>query len=132
MTISGAGSAVAQVIGDNNNVVITVGGSDLVLTKLHARKGRPRRIIQLLYADLRATTLVGRTEELAALARWRDDPAPIAVRPWPLRMDDRLSRYRQGPRPAGIMASNWLHSHCSRSATIPLASLQKDLSLPND
>ena len=80
MTVTGAGAAAAQVVGDQNTVTIIVGGARLALDKLHARKAEPQSIIELLRVDVRATTLVGRADELAMLARWRDDPAPIAVK----------------------------------------------------
>ena len=78
--ISGAGAIAAQVFGDHNKVEINVGSACLALTKLHARKSDPQTVIELLRVDVRATTLVGRADDLDMLARWCDGAEAIAVK----------------------------------------------------
>jgi tetratricopeptide (TPR) repeat protein len=69
-----------QIAGDHNTVTITRAGAKLALNRLHRRKADPKTIIELLRADIRATTLVGRETELHDLAEFRSAPAHIAVR----------------------------------------------------
>ena len=71
-------SAIA--VGENARATVYFGGSGLHLTRLHLQKRAPRTIVELLRADLQATTLVGRKGQLSMLATWRDGDEAIAVR----------------------------------------------------
>jgi len=74
------GATAVQFSGDNNTVRIVRAGAKLALNKLHRRKAEPKTTIELLRADIRATTLVGRETEIRALDQWRSAPQRIAVR----------------------------------------------------
>jgi len=69
-----------QIAGDGNSVTIYAGRSELVLDFRHKLKSAPRNERELLLTELRATTLVGRDDDLAALGNWLSPPAPISVR----------------------------------------------------
>ena len=69
-----------QVSGDGNTIIVHAGAAELVLTRKHARKATPTTELQLLRVDLRATTLVGRDEDLAALQAWLASDRPVSVR----------------------------------------------------
>ena len=79
---SGQGSIAAQIVGDNNKLTITVGGTRLVLEQkhLHAGERPPRNERELLMTEWRATTLVGRRLELDLFKTWRDDATLVALR----------------------------------------------------
>ena len=79
---SGEGAIAAQIVGDNNKLTITAGGTRLVLDQkhLHAGDRPPKDERELLMTEWRATTLVGRRPELDSFKAWRDDPVPVAVR----------------------------------------------------
>jgi hypothetical protein len=71
-----------QVDGDNNSVTIFSTSSKLSIDRPHTRRTSiaPANERQLRLTERRATTLVGRHEELGELATWRDSPAVVAVR----------------------------------------------------
>ncbi len=69
-----------QVGGDGNTIIVYAGAAELVLTRKHARKAKPTTELQLLRVDLRATTLVGRDGDLAALRAWLASERPVSVR----------------------------------------------------
>ena len=71
-------SVVVQNTGDG--VTILIGTSSLALVRRHWSKVEPKDEIQLLWTELRATDLVGRDGDLAALEAWLHDPVPVAVR----------------------------------------------------
>lgn len=70
----------AQISGDGNTIVVYAGAAELVLTRKHARKAKPITELQLLRVDLRATALVGRDGDLAALGTWLASDRPVSVR----------------------------------------------------
>jgi len=80
--VTGDNAVGVQIDGDSNSVTIFAGGLRLVLDQPHKRRGAgaPANERQLLLTEWRATTLVGREKELAALAEWRNSAARIAVR----------------------------------------------------
>jgi hypothetical protein len=65
-----AGATGIQVKGDYNTVLIA-GEAQLHSERRHRRRAVPRDLRDLLLTELRATNLVGRQEELAALRSWR-------------------------------------------------------------
>jgi len=69
-----------QVSGDGNTVIVSGRVAELHLSRKHLRKAAPTSELQLLRVDLRATTLVGRESERAALGAWLKSSRPIAVR----------------------------------------------------
>lgn len=72
-------SVVVQNTGDN--VIITIGATTVTLAQKHRAHARPpNNDLELLHADLRAITLLGRDTDLTALAAWRDSPADMSVR----------------------------------------------------
>ncbi len=79
-TASGDGSVVSQVDGSNNVVTIFARGSQMVLDRPHKRRREPTNELELLLAEFRATRFVGRSADMQALQKWRDQEAPIAVR----------------------------------------------------
>jgi hypothetical protein len=64
-----AGATGIQVKGDYNTVLIA-GEAQLHSERRHRRRAVPRDLRDLLLTELRATNLVGRQEELAALRSW--------------------------------------------------------------
>ena len=66
--------------GDGVTIIVYAGAAELLLTRKHARKATPTTELQLLRVDLRATTLVGRDEDLAALQAWLASDRPVSVR----------------------------------------------------
>ena len=69
-----------QVVGDGNTVILYTGSSELHLTRKHRRTARPKADLELLRVDLRATTLLGRSEELTNLQEWLTSSRNISVR----------------------------------------------------
>jgi tetratricopeptide (TPR) repeat protein len=69
-----------QNVGDNITVIVYAGRAELSLLRKHARKAEPTTELQLLRVDLRATTLVGRDAERAALQAWLTSDRPVTVR----------------------------------------------------
>jgi hypothetical protein len=70
-----------QLSGDGNTVIVYAGSAELHLVPKHNRKAeRLETELQLLRVDVRATTLVGRDAELAALRAWLASPRPISGR----------------------------------------------------
>ncbi|WOJ90034.1 tetratricopeptide repeat protein [Methylocapsa polymorpha] len=71
-----------QIDGDNNTVTVYAGSAKLTLDQRHLRKlhDAPRKEIDLLLTDLRATEFVGRAADLDALTSWLNEPLPISVR----------------------------------------------------
>lgn len=70
-----------QLSGDGNTVIVYDGSAELHIVPKHKRKvERFETELQMLRVDLRATMLVGRDAELAALRAWLDSPRPISVR----------------------------------------------------
>jgi tetratricopeptide (TPR) repeat protein len=70
-----------QVAGDSNTVIVYAGAAELHLVPKHKRRaGRLETELHLLRVDLRATTLLGRDAELAALDAWVGSPRPISAR----------------------------------------------------
>lgn len=79
--LTGDNAVGVQIDGDRNRVTIFAGGTRLQLDQPHKRRGgQPTDERELLLTEWRATTLVGRGEELASLADWRTMPASIALR----------------------------------------------------
>lgn len=74
---SGAGSIAVQIGGDNNR--LTIGGSELLVDRIQLRKKSPANITELLLTDCRATSLVGRDDELGTIDRWRRSANPVSV-----------------------------------------------------
>lgn len=81
-SVRGDGAVGVQVEGDSNTITIFAAGSELVLDRPHKRRGTgaPGDEVQFLRTEWRATTLVGRDDDLAALARWRKSDPLVAVR----------------------------------------------------
>src|SRR6185312_7381826 len=77
MTV-GDHSVAFQNTGDN--VTISVGEVSLTLAGRHRLKAAPRTERELLLTEIRATDLVGRAADLAALDAWLAEPRPILVR----------------------------------------------------
>ena len=63
-----------------NNVTVSVGTAALTLARRHRLKAKPTTERELLLTELRATDLVGRSADLAALDAWLADARPIALR----------------------------------------------------
>ena len=80
--VRGENAVGLQIDGDYNTVTVFVGASRLRLDQPHKRRGRraPANERELLLTEWRATTLVGRGDELTRLATWRDCPDAIAIR----------------------------------------------------
>jgi len=79
-SVTAPDAVAVQIAGDNDTVTIITGGARFALAKVHARRAAATTPIELLRSDIRATTLVGRAADCAALAAWRDAPRPIGVR----------------------------------------------------
>ncbi|HST90315.1 MAG TPA: hypothetical protein VLJ14_18210 [Ktedonobacterales bacterium] len=77
--IAGDGAVGVQIDGSNNTVTLFAPAARLVLDQKHKQRAKPRNERELLLTELRATELVGRDEDLAALQVWLDGPLPIAV-----------------------------------------------------
>jgi tetratricopeptide (TPR) repeat protein len=77
--IEGDGAFGAQIDGSYNTIIVGVGPAKLELDPKHKRRAKPNDERELLLTELRATDLVGRDEDLAALQAWLDGPMPIAV-----------------------------------------------------
>jgi len=69
-----------QNVGDGNTVIVYAGRAELSLLRKHARKAEPKTELQLLRVDLRATTLVGRIDEIRALRAWLTSDRPVTLR----------------------------------------------------
>ncbi len=69
-----------QVSGDGNSVVVYAGAAELHLWRKHARQATPKTELELLRVDLRATRLVGREADVAALRDWLADDRQVSVR----------------------------------------------------
>ena len=70
-----------QIIGNGNTVAVYARKTELLLSRKHIHRAPPVLTeLQLLRVDLRATTLVGRDRECAALKAWLDAPSAISVR----------------------------------------------------
>jgi hypothetical protein len=73
------GAVGVQVLGDHNTVLVA-GEARLVLYGVHRARRPPANERELLLTELRATTLVGRDDELGALESWLKSAHPISVR----------------------------------------------------
>ena len=69
-----------QINGNGNTVLIYAGSVELALDRKHLRRAEPKIELQLFRVDLRATTLVGREGDLAALEEWLASERLISVR----------------------------------------------------
>ena len=69
-----------QIDGSNNTVTILAGAARLALDRRHLARAVAGNERELLLTERRATDLVGRDADLAALEAWRDGAAPIACR----------------------------------------------------
>lgn len=69
-----------QIDGNNNTVILTAGATRLVLDQRHHFKQVPTNERELLLTELRATTLVGREADLAALKAWLAAEQPVTCR----------------------------------------------------
>src|SRR3954452_22933753 len=71
----------AQVNGNGNDNTITIyaRATKLTIDQKHKRKSELRDERELLLTELRATTLVGREDDLASLRQWLAAPHPISV-----------------------------------------------------
>jgi len=75
----GPGGIGVQNAGSFNTIIVGVGPAKLELDPMQKRRAKPNDERELLLTELRATKLVGRDEDLAALRAWLDGPMPIAV-----------------------------------------------------
>jgi len=73
-------SVIVQFVGDENRVAVTIGGRVFAHRQLHKDKEEPANLNELLRADIRATSLVGRQDELGMLAAWLAAPPRVAVK----------------------------------------------------
>ena len=69
-----------QIDGNNNTVTIFAGATRLVLERRHLARAKPETERDLLLTERRATDLVGRDDDLAALAAWLAGPRAITCR----------------------------------------------------
>ncbi len=69
-----------QINGSNNTVTIFTGATRLVLERRHLARAKPETERDLLLTERRATDLVGRDDDLKALAAWLEGPRAITCR----------------------------------------------------
>lgn len=78
--VEGHDNVVVVVDGDHNRVTIRRGAASLTLDRAHRRRGGVAKTIrELLLTELRATTLVGRGDDLDRFGDWLTTPSPMAV-----------------------------------------------------
>jgi len=75
---AGADAIAVQVNGDN--VTVTIGAARLTFARRHLMRAEPRIERDLMLTELRATTLVGRDQDLVDWDAWLASPKPIAMR----------------------------------------------------
>lgn len=76
----GDGATGVQIDGNRNAVSIIRGGARLALRRPHARKAKPKSLIDVLRTDLRTTTFRGRADLLEELSAWCQAAEHTSVR----------------------------------------------------